>query len=75
MLHREYVRTWTGRDPVGPPDFVPRAGSLLALLAVDGATKRIDDVALCEPDYGRMAEAQVRLEAAVRSGGVKNGPV
>ena len=73
LLFRDFIRAWTGRDPVGPPDFVPRAGSLLTLLAVDGATKSIADLALCEPDYGRMAEAQVKLEEAVRSGGVKNG--
>lgn len=64
VLHRELVRDWIGRDPVGPPDFVPRAAYLLDLLAVDGATRLIEDPASFEPEYGRLAEAQVRLEQA-----------
>ncbi|MFC1639292.1 tRNA (adenosine(37)-N6)-threonylcarbamoyltransferase complex dimerization subunit type 1 TsaB [Gemmatimonadota bacterium] len=74
MLHPHEVLAWTGRDPVGPPDFVPRAAFLLDLLAVDVATRRIDKPKAFEPEYGRLAEAQVKLEKAVGdSGGTKTG--
>jgi len=74
MLFREDVREWTGRDPIGPPDFVPRAASLLDLLAVEGATRRIDSPASLEPEYGRLAEAQVRMEkAGEEPNGLNNG--
>ncbi len=54
---------WTGRQPIGPPDCVPRAGALLELLAIEGASKEVTDPAAFEPTYGRDAEAQVRWEA------------
>lgn len=74
MLHPHEVLAWTGLDPIGPPDFVPRAAYLLDLLAVDGATRKIDDPASFEPEYGRLAEAQVKLEKAQgSSGGGKTG--
>jgi hypothetical protein len=41
---------------------MPRAGALLELLAVEGATKTVDDLASLEPEYGRLAAAQVRWE-------------
>lgn len=65
VLHADAVREWTGRDPVGPlAGAVPRAGALLGLLAVEGATTAVDDPVLFEPAYGRLAEAQVRWERA-----------
>jgi tRNA threonylcarbamoyladenosine biosynthesis protein TsaB len=63
VLYSDHVREWTGSDPVGPPAAVPRAGALLELLAVDGATRVVRDPASFEPEYGRLAEAQVRWEA------------
>lgn len=62
--HASLMREWTGRPPVSPPVGVPRAGTLLALLAVDGATTVVDDPATAEPTYGRLAEAQTRWEHA-----------
>ena len=73
MLRREEVREWTGRDPIGPPDLVPRAAVLLDLLAVDRATKRIENPARFEPEYGRLAEAQVRREKVAGAGGARGG--
>jgi tRNA threonylcarbamoyl adenosine modification protein YeaZ len=74
MLHTDEVRAWTDLDPIGPPDFVPRAAYLLDLLGVDGATRKIDDPTSFEPEYGRLAEAQVKLERALgSSGGGKTG--
>ncbi len=54
---------WTGRRPIGPPEGVPRAGALLELLAIEGASAEVTDPAAFEPTYGRDAEAQVRWEA------------
>ena len=62
--HASLMRQWSGRAPVGPPVGVPRAGTLLELLAVDGATTLVDDPAALEPRYGRLAEAQTRWERA-----------
>jgi len=58
----EDVRQWTGRDPVGPPAGIPTAGALLELMAVEGATLEVDDVAGFEPVYGRAPAAQDRWE-------------
>lgn len=63
LLHREQMHSWTGRDPIGPPVAIPRAGVLLQLLAVDGAANRVEDPDFSEPVYGRLAEAQVQWEA------------
>lgn len=63
VAHAAVVRSWTGRDPVGPPAGAPRASALLELLAVAGATERIDDIDGFEPTYGRRAAAQDRWEA------------
>jgi tRNA threonylcarbamoyladenosine biosynthesis protein TsaB len=52
--------------PVGPSEAVklcPHARGL-ARLAWDGSFVRRVDPAAWEPDYGRLAEAQVRWEAA-----------
>ncbi len=62
MAYPEAVRTWTGRDPVGPPAGVPRASALIEMLAVPGALTTVDDVDAFEPEYGRPAAAQVRWE-------------
>ena len=64
IAYRAAVREWTGREPVGPPDAVPRASHLLDLLAVSGATISVHDPGTVEPNYGRKAEAQVRWEQA-----------
>ncbi len=61
LLYSDEVHDWTGNDPLGPPESVPRAGSLIELLAVEGATRRIADPTSFNPTYGRLAEAQVRL--------------
>ncbi len=56
------VRRWTGRDPVAPPEGAPRASALLELLAVEGGAAAVDDPEAFEPEYGRLATAQVRWE-------------
>lgn len=63
------VREWTGSEPIGPPAAVPRAAGLLGLLAVDGATTLVADPESFEPEYGRLAEAQVRLAQRQRGAG------
>lgn len=63
-LHAALMRDWTGRPPIGPPDGMPRASALLALLGVRGAVTRIENPAAAEPSYGRLAEAQARWERA-----------
>lgn len=64
VLHRAEVRDWVGRDPVEIGGRGQTAASLLELLNVKGATRFIGDPDSLEPDYGRLAEAQVRLESA-----------
>lgn len=63
-MHASLMMEWTGRVPVGPPAGVPRAGALLDLLDVPGATTMVEDPTAVEPSYGRLAEAQVRWERA-----------
>jgi len=63
-LFPEEVRAWTGRDPVPPPAGGPRASGLIELLKLPGALRLVEDVNTFEPDYGRLAEAQVRWERA-----------
>lgn len=62
VAHAGVMKHWTAREPVGPPLGAPRASALLALHAVPGATTRMADPAVADPDYGRAAEAQVRWE-------------
>ena len=63
VLHHDQVRSWTGREPIGPPVAAPRAGALLQLLSVVDAAQLVEDPDSLEPDYGRLAEAQVKWEA------------
>jgi tRNA threonylcarbamoyladenosine biosynthesis protein TsaB len=62
VAQRDLVFSWTGREPVGPPVGVPRAGSLLEMMTASGATAVVQDPQSFEPEYGRLAEAQVRWE-------------
>lgn len=62
LVYREAVRRWTGREPVPPPAGSPSAAALLALLAIPGAARRVEDPVAFEPAYGRVAEAQARWE-------------
>lgn len=64
VAQRDLVQSWTGREPVGPPVGVPRAGSLLEMMTASGATAVVRDPQSFEPEYGRLAEAQVRWETA-----------
>jgi len=59
-MYAEDMYRWTGRDPVPPPAGSPRASGLIELAGVGDGLRRLDDVAASEPDYGRLAEAQVR---------------
>jgi tRNA threonylcarbamoyladenosine biosynthesis protein TsaB len=63
IRYADLLGTWTGKDPVPPPAGAPRAGALLALLSVPGATEEVRDPDRLEPNYGRLAEAQRRWEA------------
>jgi tRNA threonylcarbamoyladenosine biosynthesis protein TsaB len=60
--YTDQVRAWTGREAIVPPAGGPRAAGLIELLSVEGALRVIGDVTDWEPDYGRLAEAQVRWE-------------
>jgi tRNA threonylcarbamoyladenosine biosynthesis protein TsaB len=53
IQNREIAREWAGREPVGPPDLVPKAASLVDLLALDGAATRVGNLEKFEPQYGR----------------------
>jgi tRNA threonylcarbamoyladenosine biosynthesis protein TsaB len=55
---------WTGRAVVSGADGLPRAAWLLDLRHRDGATRRVGNLDLWEPEYGRPAEAQARWELA-----------
>ena len=63
VMYETEARQWSGNAPLGPPEGGPRAGGLIELLSVSGATSAIVDLATFEPNYGRHAEAQVRWEA------------
>ena len=62
LAYAEAVLEWTGREPLGPPAGVPRAGALLELLAVRGGATEIEDPDTFEPAYGRRAAAQAKWE-------------
>ena len=53
---------WTQPGP--SPTLPPRAAGVAHLLLARGGALRAVDLATWEPDYGRLAEAQVRWEAA-----------
>jgi tRNA threonylcarbamoyladenosine biosynthesis protein TsaB len=72
VVHGELVHGWTGRSAIGPPLGVPRAASLLGLMAVAGAAAVVEEPEAFEPEYGRLAEALVRLEAKQRGSGTTN---
>ena len=55
---------WTGSTVVSGADGLPRASRLLDLRHRPGATRRIENLDLWEPEYGRPAEAQARWELA-----------
>lgn len=55
---------WTGGAVVSGADGLPRAVWLLDLRQRDGATRRVENLDLWEPEYGRPAEAQARWEQA-----------
>ena len=58
------LEQWCGRPVIGPPDSLPRAGRLLALVGRPGGAREVDAVREWEPVYGRPAEAQARWEKA-----------
>jgi tRNA threonylcarbamoyladenosine biosynthesis protein TsaB len=60
--YADAVRSWTARAPFPLSALPPVAGSLLALLDWEGASRPLGDTA-SEPVYGRPAEAQVKWEA------------
>ncbi len=62
LAYAEAVLEWTGREPLGPPAGVPRAGALLELLAVQGGATAIENPDTFEPAYGRRAAAQAKWE-------------
>lgn len=62
LRYSDPVSAWTGLPPVGPPEAIPRAGTILSLADLEGAATPVDEWATLEPRYGRLAEAQVRWE-------------
>ncbi|HEX5386199.1 MAG TPA: tRNA (adenosine(37)-N6)-threonylcarbamoyltransferase complex dimerization subunit type 1 TsaB [Gemmatimonadales bacterium] len=58
----ERLAAWSGR--IGRPDGGPHAAMLLDLVTRPGGARRVADVELWEPEYGRPAEAQARWERA-----------
>ena len=67
ILFQRQVEDWTGAAPLAPPEFGPWAGAFLELYGNDGAIRPIEDPSQFEPDYGRLAEAQVRMEMALEA--------
>jgi len=63
LRYAEEVLGWTGRPPVGLESITPVASALLALGAVEGASRPLADPVAAEPAYGRPAEAQAKWEA------------
>jgi hypothetical protein len=61
--YADEVLSWTGRASVGLDAVPPIAGSLLALVERESASRRVDELSSAEPVYGRPAEAQVKWEA------------
>lgn len=59
---REALEQWTGRAPLIPPAGGPRASALLELMVVPGAVTSVERPDAFEPEYGRLAEAQVQWE-------------
>lgn len=57
------LEQWTGTRPLDVRALRSSAASLLALQAIAGVGRRIEDPATAEPEYGRPAEAQARWEA------------
>jgi tRNA threonylcarbamoyladenosine biosynthesis protein TsaB len=49
---------------VRAPGSLPHAAALLGLIGVPGGAARVASLDAWEPGYGRLAEAQVRWEAA-----------
>jgi tRNA threonylcarbamoyladenosine biosynthesis protein TsaB len=62
VRYRDQITAWTSRAPVAIDALPPIAGSLLALMAYDGARSAVDAKG-GEPSYGRAAEAQVKWES------------
>ncbi len=62
VAHEEAIVGWTGRRVIGPPSGSPRASALLALRQLERGTASVQDPMAFEPEYGRLAEAQVRWE-------------
>jgi len=63
VIYAAALREWTGNNPMGAPLGGPRASCLIALKGMEGGARLVSAVGEFEPDYGRLAEAQVRWEA------------
>ena len=55
---------WAGRGVLSGAEGLPRAAWLLEVLHRAGGTRRVANLDLWEPEYGRPAEAQARWELA-----------
>ena len=64
ICHAESVRKWIGRAPLGPPEYFPRAASLIDLYGLEGGKQIITSPTSYEPAYGRLAEAEARRKRA-----------
>lgn len=56
------VRSWTGREPLALSDLGALASGLIELLRTPDIFRVVENVSAWEPQYGRLAEAQVRWE-------------
>lgn len=63
MRYAAAMEQWVGTRPLDLRSLRPTAQSLLALAALTGVGRRIEEPETAEPEYGRPAEAQARWEA------------
>ena len=63
LQYAAFAESWSGAPLLATAVLRPAAVSLLALHAVPGAGRWLEDLSAAEPDYGRQAEAQARWEA------------
>lgn len=61
--HAALAESWSGASLLTAQVLRPGAASLLALKGCESVGRALEDLQAAEPEYGRLAEAQVRWEA------------